>query len=110
MRHRHVNVHNRVADLLDVAAADGVLEQRVTGEHQLAVDDEADHVVGMARRRDRLDLETTRRQRARDDRQAELVLMHDVVGVRMCAQHVGRGHSPFPIDCSNGSSGAPEST
>src|SRR5207302_3988141 len=36
------------------APADRVLEERVAGEDRLTVDDERDHVVGVARRRQRL--------------------------------------------------------
>ena len=39
-------------DLLEVAAADRVLEERVAGEDELVVDEEGDHVVGVPGRRD----------------------------------------------------------
>ena len=49
----------------EVAAADRVLEERVAREDELLAGavghDEADHVVGVAGRRDRLDLEAARR-------------------------------------------------
>ena len=48
VRQRHEDVHHRRAHLLEVAAADGVLEQRVAREDQVA-DIEGDHVVGVAR-------------------------------------------------------------
>src|SRR5881398_1918471 len=81
-------------DLLVVTAADGVLEQRVTGEDDLVVDDERDHVVGVARRRDRPDLQTTDAQRVRPDRQAELVLVRDVVVVRVRPENCDRLDPP----------------
>jgi hypothetical protein len=81
--------------LLDVATSDRVLEERVPREHELAVDDEADHVVGVAGRGDGLDLQPTRRQRARYHREPELVFMHDVIRVRVRPKHVRRRNSPL---------------
>src|SRR5262249_30708612 len=51
--HLHVDVHHGGLELLEVAAADRVLEERVARADELLAggvrDDETDHVVGMAR-------------------------------------------------------------
>ncbi len=77
---------------VEVAAADRVLEERVAGEDELFLaavpDHEADHVVGVPGRRDRLDLEPAGRQRAHHDRKPELVLVDDMVAVGVRAQDV----------------------
>ena len=95
VRHRHVDLEHRALDLLEVAAADRVLEERVAGEGRLVVDDEADHVVRVTRRRDRLDHQLAHLERAALDGEAELAFVRDVVGVRVRAQHVRRRHAPL---------------
>ena len=83
-------------------------------KQRLAVDDEGDAVVGVARGRDRLDPKAARLERPGDDGDAEtstqLVLVLDVVGVAVCAEDVRR-RQPLALDASSsGSSGAPLST
>jgi len=80
------------------AAADGVLEENVTREAEFAVDDEGEMVRRMAGGRKRLDLQAADLEGARDDLDAELVLVLDVIGVGVSAAS------------SSGCMGAPEST
>ena len=82
------------ADTLEVAAADGVLEQRVACEHGLAIDDKRDHVVGVTGSRQRLDLEPSDFDRIGPDGETEGLLVDDVVGVRVGAQDVARLDAP----------------
>ena len=88
------------AHLREVAAADRVLEERVAGEDELVADDEGDHVVGVARRRDAADAEPAPLPLARlgDDRDpvpvAQLVLVDDVVVVRVRPEDDGRRRRP----------------
>ena len=95
VRHRHVDLHHGVLDLLEVAAADGVLEERVAGEDGVVVDHEADHVVRVPRRGHRIDPQITGFERVADDGHPELALVLDVVGVRVRPQNVGRCDPPF---------------
>ena len=101
MRHRHEDLHHLELHEVEVAAADRVLEQRVPGEHErlvrAVVHDEADHVGGMARASgSRSIVEVACRQRARHDRQPELGLVRDVVGVGVGAEDVRRGQVVRP--------------
>jgi hypothetical protein len=89
VRQRHEDVHHRCTHLGEIAAADGVLEQRVAGEDDV-VDEEGDHVVGVARRRDTAHVPpaplplTGLRDHLDAVARAELVLVHDMVVVRVC--------------------------
>ena len=55
-RQLHEHVHHRMADRRHVPSSpDGVLEDDVAREAELAVDDEGEMVLRVARRRERLD-------------------------------------------------------
>ena len=100
-RQGHQAVHHRAPDDVGRAAADRVLEQHVSAEAHLVVDDERDAVVGVARQRDRTDGQPAGDEVARDDGDpetvAELILVLHVVGVSVRPQQVRRGQ-PFALD------------
>ena len=54
--------------------------KRMSPENKLSVDDERKVVLGVARGRKRLDAETAYLERARDDLDAELAFVRDVIG------------------------------
>ena len=64
---RHEAVHHRGPNLGEIAATDRVLEQGVAGEQDLVVDDERDHVVGVAGGREAA-AEPAAREQGRNDR------------------------------------------
>jgi phage shock protein A len=82
----HQDVHYRLPHLFEVPAPDRILEERVACEDGLAVDDERDHVVGVAGRCQRLHSQATHLGGTGLDRQAELALVLDMVGMRMGPQ------------------------
>ena len=99
VRERHEDVHDRGAHLLEVPAADGVLEQRVAREDDV-VDGEGDHVVGVPGCRRPANPQAAPLPLAGlgDDvdvvPRAQLVLVRDVIGVRVGAQDRCRGRPP----------------
>ena len=101
VRQRHERVHDGSLDGLEVAATDGVLEQRVPGEDRLAVDHERDTVFRVSRRGQRLEAQAARLDGPVQDRAREaldeLVVAGDVVAVPVRREHVRDGQ-PVLID------------
>ncbi len=78
-----------------MSAADRVLEEDVAREAGLAVDDEGEVVVLVARGRQRLDVQAADLERAGHDLEPELVLVLDVVGIGVRPQDVARLDAPL---------------
>ena len=95
VRQRHQHVHHRSLDGLEVSTTDGVLEQRVAGEDHFAVGHERHAVVRVAGRRQRVEAQPTRLDRARDDRAGEpldeLVVSSDMILVTVRGEDVRHG-------------------
>ena len=97
----HELLHHGVPHDVGRAAPDGRSEERVAREAELVVDDECDAVVGVTRRRDRLDAEPSRLDRSRHDRDPEPtgqeLLVLDVIRVAVRAKDVRR-RQPFALE------------
>ena len=95
---RAISLHHRSPDRRGVAAADRILEEQVAGEADVAVDDEREVVVGVAGSRQRLDPQAAASvgpvTTSMPKRLAELVLVLDVVGVRVRAEHGASASAP----------------
>ena len=101
MRERHQPLHDGHAHDVGRPAADGVAEERVAGEAQLAVDDERDAVVRVPGRRDRLDPQAAGLDVARHDRDAEALVSSSSCSTwSACAVRPEdvRRRQPLPLD------------
>ena len=101
VRQLHQYVHDRASDLLEVAAADRVLEEHVAREAGLAVDDEGEVVVLVPRSLQRPDREPTGLEVALHDRDAiagsNLVVACDVIGIGVGREQMG-DRQAVPLD------------
>ena len=94
-------LHHRFPADVRRPAADRVLEQHITREAHLVVDDECDAVVGVARERDRAGTQAAGDEIAGHDGTAEarakVLLVLDVIRVRVRPQEMRRRQA-FALD------------
>ena len=100
-RKLHQDVHHRAADLLEVAAAHGVLEEHVSGAAELLVDHKGQVVVLVPGCLERAHGEPAGLEVALHDRDAiagaNLVVACDVIGVGVGREQMGDGQA-VPLD------------
>ena len=96
VRKLHEHVHHGALDRRHVApAADRVLEEDVAREAGLAVEDEREVVLLVARGRQRRHVEAAHLERAGHHFEPELVLVLDVVGIGVRAEDIARLDAPL---------------